>query len=54
MPNDHKPGWADFFHSLPGKPDPILSDPDPKIAYAIREAWPQNHPLHPSIPTSYV
>jgi len=28
MPNDHKPSWTDFFRSLPGKPDTILSDPD--------------------------
>ena len=47
MPNDHKPSWTDFFRSLPGKPDTILSDPDPQIEYAIREAWPKDPPLHP-------
>ena len=47
MPNDHKPSWVDFFRSLPGKPDTILSDPDPQIDYAIKEVWPENPPLHP-------
>jgi len=30
-PNDHKPNWVDFFRSLPGKPDTILSDRDPRL-----------------------
>lgn len=47
MPNDHKPSWVDFFRSLPGKPDTILSDPDPQIDYALREVWPDETPLHP-------
>jgi len=47
MPNDHKPSWVDFFRSLPGKPDTILSDPDPQIDYALREVWPEETPLHP-------
>ena len=46
-PNDHKPSWSDFFRSLPGKPDTILSDPDPQIDYAIKEVWPEDPPLHP-------
>jgi hypothetical protein len=47
VPNDHKPSWFDFFRSLPGKPDTILSDPDPQIDYAIREVWADDPPLHP-------
>jgi hypothetical protein len=47
MPNDHKPSWADFFRSLRGKPEAILSDPDPQIDYAIKEVWPEDPPLHP-------
>lgn len=40
FPADHKPHWAAFFRSLPGTPRTIISDPDPQLAYAIREAWP--------------
>ena len=47
VPNDHKPSWVDFFRSLSGKPDTILSDPDPQIDYAIREVWADDPPLHP-------
>lgn len=46
-PHDHKPSWADFFRSLPGKPETVLSDPDPQIDYAIKEVWPDDPPLHP-------
>ena len=40
FPADDKPQWVAFFRSLPGTPAAIISDPDPQIAYAIREAWP--------------
>ncbi len=40
FPADHKPHWVAFFRSLPRTPRTIISDPDPQIAYAIREAWP--------------
>ncbi len=46
-PDDHKGSWVDFFRSLPGKPECILSDPDPQISYAIAEVWPAEPPLHP-------
>lgn len=46
-PDDHKGSWVDFFRSLPGKPECILSDPDPQISYAIAEIWPKKPPLHP-------
>lgn len=46
-PDDHKGSWVDFFRSLPGKPECILSDPDPQISYAISEVWPNEPPLHP-------
>lgn len=45
--DDHKGSWADFFRSQPGRPDAILSDPDPQISYAIAEVWPVDPPLHP-------
>ncbi len=46
-PDDHKGSWVDFFRSLPGKPECILSDPDPQIGYAIAAVWPNEPPLHP-------
>ncbi len=46
-PDDHKGSWVDFFRSLPGKPECILSDPDPQISYAIADVWPSEPPLHP-------
>jgi hypothetical protein len=46
-PDDHKPSWVAFFRGLQGKPDTVLSDPDPQIDYAIKEVWPNDPPLHP-------
>ena len=47
FPADDKPQWVAFFRSLPGTPATIISDPDPQIAYAIREAWPPgSRPRH--------
>lgn len=46
-PDDHKPSWVAFFRGLRGKPDTVLSDPDPQIDYAIKEVWPDDPPLHP-------
>lgn len=47
FPNDNTPSWADFFRSLPGAPTAIISDPDPQIAYAIKEVWrPGERPRH--------
>ncbi len=46
-PDDHQGSWVDFFRSLPGRPESILSDPDPQISYAIAEVWPKDAPLHP-------
>src|ERR1700694_5576187 len=47
MPNDHKPSWTDFFRGLPGKPDTILSDPDPQLTAPSVRIWPNDPPLHP-------
>jgi hypothetical protein len=46
-PDDHKPSWIAFFRGLQGKPDTVLSDPDPQIDYAIEDVWPDDPPLHP-------
>lgn len=46
-PDDHKPSWVAFVRGLQGKPDAVLSDPDPQIDYAIKEVRPDDPPLHP-------